>query len=163
MPAGRGAASAAPATAAALRPDRAAPSPGDERPQLGLVEQQRSRRRVRIAVTSSAVLLFGSMLGLAAFHSVLVQGQLRIDQLDQRITAAEHEQTQLRLRVAQLGAPQRIVIAAGDLGMVIPDDRVYLAAVVPGNVVPPPPTTKAPSARAATTPSTPAAGTGAAR
>ncbi len=102
------------------------------------------------------------MFGLAAFHSVLVQGQLRIDQLDGRISAEQQRQSELRLQVAQLGAPQRVVIAAGELGMVIPDDRVYLAAVIPDNVVPPPPTTKAP--KTATTKATgSAAGLGAGR
>ncbi len=100
------------------------------------------------------------MFGLAAFHSVLVQGQLHLDRIDQRIAAEQQRQTELRLQVAQLGAPQRVIVAAGDLGMVTPDNRVYLAAVVPGSVVPPPPTTKAPKTTAkapTTTAATPAA------
>jgi hypothetical protein len=118
---------------------------------------------VRLAITSTVVLVFGSMFGIAAFHSVLVQSQLRLDQLDQRIAAEQQRQGELRLQVAQLGAPQRVIVAAGDLGMVAPDDRLYLAAVVPGSVVPPPPTTKAARAAAkppATTVATASAGAG---
>jgi cell division protein FtsL len=143
VPAGRGAAAAS-SGSAALAPARRPREEAAERPNLGVVERQRSSRRVRIALTSTVGLVFGSMFGLAAFHSVLVQGQLHLDKLDQRITAEQQRQTELRLQVAQLGAPQRVVVAAGDLGMVTPDNRVYLAAVVPGSVVPPPPTTKAP-------------------
>ena len=103
-------------------------------------------------------LVFGSMLGLAAFHSVLVQGQLHLDQLDTRIAQEQARETQLRLQVAQLGAPARIMVAAGDQGMVSPDDRKFLASVIPGTVVPPPviakSTTKAKSTTAATFTST---------
>ena len=90
-------------------------------------------------------LVFGSMLGLAAFHSVLVQGQLHLDQLDSAIIQEQERDTQLRLQVAQLGAPARIVVAAQEQGMVPPDDRKFLASVVPGTVVPPPVTTKSTS------------------
>ena len=88
-------------------------------------------------------LVFGSMLGLAVFHSVLVQGQLHIDRLDSQITTEQERETALRLQVAQLGAPARIIVAARDQGMVPPDDRKFLAAIVPGVVVPPPVTTRA--------------------
>lgn len=83
-------------------------------------------------------LVFVSMLGLAVFHSVLVQGQLHMDRLDSQIDVERQHQSELRLAVAQLGAPQRIIIAAGDQNMVPSVDRKYLAAVVPGSIVPPP-------------------------
>ncbi len=96
-------------------------------------------------------LVFGSMLGLAAFHSVLVQGQLHLDQLDTQITQEQERETQLRLQVAQLGAPARIIVAAQDQGMVPPDDRKFLASVVPGSVVPPPVVAKSTSRAKSTT------------
>ncbi len=96
-------------------------------------------------------LLFGSMLGLAAFHSVLVQGQLHLDRLDTQIVQEQERETQLRLQVAQLGAPARIMVAAGDQGMVSPDDRKFLASVIPGTVVPPPVISKSTSKTTATT------------
>ena len=129
-------------TAAAVATTTAPREERETRPALGLVEAQRSRRRLRIAGAATVTLVFGSMLGLAVFHSVLVQGQLQLDRLDGQITTQQERQTSLRLQVAQLGAPARIIIAAGQQGMVPPDDRKFLAAVVPGTVVPPPVTTK---------------------
>lgn len=131
------------ARAAAAAATTTAPREAHEMgPALGLVEAQRSRRRLRIAGVATATLIFGSMLGLAVFHSVLVQGQLQLDRLDGQITTEQERQTSLRLQVAQLGAPARIIVAAGQQGMVPPDDRKFLAAVVPGTVVPPPVSTK---------------------
>jgi cell division protein FtsL len=137
---------AAAATATAPR-EQVAP----ERPSLELVEARRSRRRLRIAGIATFGLVFGSLLGLAVFHSVLVQSQLRLDKIDARISEEQDRQNALRLQVAQLGAPERIISAAGEQGMVPPDDRKFLAAVVPGTVVPAPATTKAPTTSKAPT------------
>lgn len=150
---GRSGASAA--AAVAVQPARVE---RDKRASLEIVEARRSRRRLRIAGMSMVGLVFGSMLGLAAFHSVLVQGQLRLDQFDTRIEQEQAREMQLRLQVAQLGAPARIMVAAGGQGMVSPDDRKFLASVIPGTVVPPPviakSTAKAKSTTAATFTST---------
>jgi cell division protein FtsL len=116
-----------------------------------VVEQRRSRRRLRMAGMSFVGLIFGSMMGLAAFHSVLVQGQLHLDRLDTSIVQEQERQTQLRLQVAQLDSPARIVVAAQGQGMVPPEDRKFLASVVPGNVVPPPVTAKSTSKAKSTT------------
>lgn len=128
-----------------------APRPSVERrerpPSLSVVEVQRSRR-LRLAGWSIVALVFVSMLGLAVFHSVLVQGQLHMDRLDSQIDVETQHQAELRLMVAQLGAPQRIIVAAGDQNMVPSVDRKYLAAVVPGSIVPPPSTTKPPKGAA---------------
>ena len=112
-------------------------------PDLQVVPRRASRSRLGIIGAIALTLLFGSMLGLAVFHSVLVQGQLRLDQTNRRIEQEQARERELRLQVAQLAAPERILAAAEQRGMVQPNDRKYLAAVVPNNVVPPPPTTKA--------------------
>ena len=131
------ASAAAPATAAPKREPVA-------RPDLEVVPPHR-RTRARLGVFGgiAVVLLFGSLLGLAIFHSVLVQGQLRLDQANREIAQEQARERELRLQVAQLGAPERVLAAAEARGMVQPNDRKYLPAVVPGTVVPAPPTTKA--------------------
>jgi cell division protein FtsL len=78
------------------------------------------------------------LLGLAVFHSMLVQGQLGIDRADDQIEQEQMRQRELRKQVAALEAPERIVAEATARGMVQPENRAYVPAVVPGTVVPPP-------------------------
>jgi cell division protein FtsL len=84
------------------------------------------------------LLVFGTLLGLAVFHSMLVQGQLGIDRADDQIEQEQMHQRELRQQVAALAAPDRIVAEATQRGMVQPEKRAYVGAVVPGGVVPPP-------------------------
>jgi hypothetical protein len=115
------------------RPD-AAPAPAP----LAVVARPRRVRRLRMVGGLAAVLLFAALLGLAVFHSMLVQGQLGIDRADDQIEQEQMHQRELREQVAALAAPGRIVAEATRRGMVQPEQRAYLPAVVPGAVVPPP-------------------------
>jgi hypothetical protein len=115
------------------RPD-AAPAPTP----LAVVARPRRIRRLRMVGGLAAVLLFAALLGLAVFHSMLVQGQLGIDRADDQIEQEQMHQRELREQVAALAAPDRIVAEATRRGMVQPQQRAYLPAVVPGAVVPPP-------------------------
>jgi hypothetical protein len=127
---------AAVATSAVRSPQRVG---GEERPDLRVVAPERGRTlRLRILGAVAATLLFGALLGLAVFHSVLVQGQLQLDGLDDQIAEEQVRQSELRFEEARLAAPERIQAEAARLGMVPPVDREYLQAVVPGSVVPPP-------------------------
>jgi hypothetical protein len=127
---------AAVATSAVRSPQRVAV---DERPDLHVVAPERARTlRLRILGAVAATLLFGALLGLAVFHSVLVQGQLQLDGLDDQIAEEQVRQSELRFEEARLAAPERIQAEAARLGMVPPVDREYLQAVVPGSVVPAP-------------------------
>jgi cell division protein FtsL len=129
-----GSARARTATAAAPRRE-----PRVDPPHLEVVAPGTRRKlRLRILGGLAATLLFGALLGLAVFHSMLVQGQLGLDRADKEIQQEQTRQRELRQQVAQLGAPERILAAAAALGMVQPDSREYLPAVVPGSVVPPP-------------------------
>jgi cell division protein FtsL len=114
------------------RPAAPAPTP------LAVVVRPRRVRRLRMVGGLAAVLLFAALLGLAVFHSMLVQGQLGIDRADDQIEQEQMHQRELRERVAALAAPDRIVAEATRRGMVQPQQRAYLPAVVPGAVVPPP-------------------------
>lgn len=127
--------------ALALRPEERARPTTRRRPNLEVVTPNRAPRRVRrlrLLGALAGLLLFGSLLGLAVFHSVLVQGQLGLDRLDEQIQQEQDLQRELRREVAMLASPERIIAEAQARGMVAPDRREYLVAVVPGQVVPPP-------------------------
>ena len=80
------------------------------------------------------VTVFLAALLLAAFHSVLVDGQFEVDRLQSRLDDGREQAQVLRMEVARLESPSRILhVAQGRLGMVPPPERVYLPAVLPGD------------------------------
>lgn len=68
------------------------------------------------------------MFGVVAAHVVLTQRQFRLEELERKATAAEARYEELRLEVAELESPERIVAAAAELGMVPPATVTYLAS-----------------------------------
>jgi cell division protein FtsL len=90
-----------------------------------------------MAVLLTAV-LFATLFAVAVAHTVLVQGQVKLDRLDAQLTVEQARYQELRRDVAQLESPERIVGAAHEQGMVTPDDLVYLqpAALDPSAVGP---------------------------
>lgn len=154
-------------TAPVLDPARRAPAPrrtapagppgASERPQLrvlrgeGVKQQQERRaqerdqrrlvRQVALAATALAALL---VFGVVVFHVVLTQNQFRLDRLEEQATERQAEYDRLRLQVAQLESPDRVVADAQQrLGMVTPPKVTYLTPSVdePGTgatVAPPP-------------------------
>jgi hypothetical protein len=68
----------------------------------------------------SAVLVVGSLLLVMATHAYLVQGQVRLATLDQRLSAEETTHRSLEQRVALLEAPDHIVSQAQRQGLVAP-------------------------------------------
>jgi cell division protein FtsL len=112
--------------------------PRPSAPALEVVESPRRRPRLRVVGGLFITFVFATLLGLAVFHSMLVQGQLDIDRADDEIEQEQMLQRELRQQAATLAAPERIVAEAQKRGMVRPDDREYLPAIVPGAVVPPP-------------------------
>ena len=113
----------------ALLPARR-PSPAHDRVDLRVVEEQPRWSWVTYLTVLVLSLLFLTLFGLAVFHAVLVGAQGRLDALDERIEAETRRQHDLRLQVAELESPQRIVAKArDDLGMVTPDDVIWLSPV----------------------------------
>lgn len=110
------------------------PPPARSRPPLRLVDDRRwqlalRRRRARRLVAAAVVLVIASLLALAGAHAVLVSNQVHVDQLEQRVAEAQTRHQALRLEVARLEAPDRIVSAATErLGMVPPESVTYLRA-----------------------------------
>jgi hypothetical protein len=89
-------------------------------------------RPLRLALWTTAVLTVGTIFGAAAFHVLLVQSQFRLDRLEQRAGTEQQRYERLRLDVARLAAPERVVAAAQQrLGMVVPPNVVYLMAPTP--------------------------------
>ena len=87
----------------------------------------RSQRVVSLGVAAAAVFIL-SLLGMAAFHAVLVSGQVRLDELQSAVAEEQSTYSSLRLEVAKLQAPGHVVKAAQELGMVPPSGPpAYLA------------------------------------
>jgi len=122
------------------RPRPAAPprraTQARQRPDLRVVAPRRRLRAGRTVVLG-VTLAFLIAFALVVAQALLVQGQQRLDDLDGRIAESTRTQQELRLRVAELESPARVVEAAQRLGMVPPDDVTYLtptpgAGLAPG-------------------------------
>jgi hypothetical protein len=86
-----------------------------DRPELVVVAP---RGRTARLVVAGCVVVFGMMLGAAAFQTQLARKQLTIDGLDRRIRAAHDQYDVLRRERAELRSPGRLMAQAGALGMV---------------------------------------------
>lgn len=160
--AGRGAAALAVAPAR-----RAAPRPApQEQPRHLRVVRPAERARRRLTPATGVLLtglVFVTLFAIAVAHTVLVQGQIRLDDLDGQLSAEQARYRALRTEVAAAESPARIVAAAQELGMVTPDDLVYLQPVAPdpsADAMSAEPAGDALARRAAAAGADPAAGTG---
>jgi len=89
-------------------------------------------RPLRLALVATAVLTVGTIFGAAVFHVLLIQSEFRLDHLTKEAAKEEARYEKLRLDVAQLSAPERIVDSAQQrLGMVVPPQIAYLMAPAP--------------------------------
>ncbi len=106
------------------------------RPELRLVDSQRlevasRQRRARLLLVLAGLLVIGSLFGVVICHAMLVTGQGRLDDLEQQVSQEQTRYQALRLEVAELESPGRIVEAAHALGMVSPAEITYLTPVAP--------------------------------
>lgn len=111
-------------TGAAVRTrpqQKAAPS----RPRLQLVRQV-GGLRPGIVGTVVISLVFSTLFVLAVLQAVLVQGQLKLDQLDREIRQRETERSRREVEVATAESPDRIQAEAVNHGLVTPPDVVFL-------------------------------------
>lgn len=87
----------------------------------------RRRRRLRGMLVLTGVIMAGSLFALAAFHAMLASGQADLDRIELQVSDAQARYEALRLQVAELEAPSRIVREAQErLGMVPPPGVTYL-------------------------------------
>lgn len=138
----RGGAALAPAP---LR--RGAPAPAPQpavRPRhLRVVAPtERVRRRLTPATgVALTALLFATLFAIATAHTLLVQNQARLDRIDAELGTEQARYQVLRKEVAEMESPARVVAAAEELGMVAPDDLVYLQPASTSGVPATPPST----------------------
>ncbi len=142
--------------ALAALPDRALRR-REQRPALRVVEPARRRRRNWQVGTVAGALLFVALFAIAGVQTLIVQQGRHIDDLNGRISSAEDDAERLKIELAELQSPQRIVDEAKNrLGMIEAPSPVYLrptpiddakAAEVP----PTTPSTTTPPTTAATT------------
>ena len=86
-------------------------------------------RPLRLALLATAVVTVGTIFGAAIFHVLLVQSEFRLDRLHKEAAKEEARYEKLRLDVARLSAPERVVASAQQrLGMVVPPQVAYLMA-----------------------------------
>lgn len=83
---------------------------------------------------------FTALFLIVAAHVMLLEGQDRIDELNQRNVSAQERYHDLRLEVDRLESPARIVAEATRQGMVQPTEPVWLAPSDPVNEPQTPPT-----------------------
>ena len=96
------------------------------------------------------------VFALVAVHVLLAQNQFQLDRLNARSAVEGAQYDRLRLQVAQLESPERVVATAeGRLGMVSPPKVTYLTPNAPtGNGSgPPAPSAPSPARAPAATPS----------
>jgi len=131
------------APAIALRPrihPRRAPTPARRaaRPRLRVIDAAAQRRvsRVRRMLWAFAGLVACSLIATVVFHVVVVQSQLQLDRLERDVANGQDRYEQLRLQVALLTSPERVVTRAQALGLV-PSTEAPTPVAVPGGTVPP--------------------------
>jgi cell division protein FtsB len=103
----------------------------EHRRHLRLVrEQARRRANGRSLLVSAGIALLGVFcLGLVTLHVLIAENQFTLDRLTQTAATEQASYEKLRLQVAQLEAPARIVSdAEGRLGLVQPGSVTYLPA-----------------------------------
>jgi hypothetical protein len=115
-----------PSPAPGREPRRPLPDERGDRPALHVVPPAPARRRVGPVVFLAGLALFGSLFGLAVFHAMLVQSQFSLDELDAEITTARARSEELRLDIAELEAPERILAEAEAQGMIPAEGVVVL-------------------------------------
>ncbi len=115
-----------------------APAPKREpesRPELEVVRAKRRRPRYGVLTAIGIGGVFALFFGLVVFHTLLLQNQRRLDDLDTRVRNEQETYQQQRLQVAQLQSPERILnVATTKLGMVPAQGTTYLTPSGPDAV-----------------------------
>jgi hypothetical protein len=107
----------------------------DERRRHLRLVRERARRRAngrRLLVSAGIATLGIFCLGLVTLHVLIAENQFTLDRLTQTAATQQASYENLRLQVAQLEAPARIVSdAEGHLGLVQPGSVTYLPPTSP--------------------------------
>jgi hypothetical protein len=120
-------------TATVLRPKRAdeALAPAERQRHLRVVRpHDRLRRKLHLtprAGVTMTVALFGGLFAVAGSHALLIESQARLDRLDDQVADEEARYERLRMDVAEMESPERILADAAQLGMVAPEGLVWVS------------------------------------
>lgn len=122
-------------TATVVRPERdnERPRPTERLRHLQVVPAagpNRALRQLRLTPRAGVTLtvgLFGALFAVAGSHALLIESQARLDRLDDRVAEEEGRYERLRMDVAEMESPERIVAEATQLGMVTPDETVWVS------------------------------------
>lgn len=112
--------------------------PAPTRPDLRVVDAPRRRSRAGLVVAASSVVVFAALLAGAVAHSLLVTGQVHLDDVGVEVRAEREKLQREQLRLARYESPARITAAARRIGMVPADQQNWVspgaddAAVVTG-------------------------------
>jgi cell division protein FtsL len=113
-----------------------APDPRPERPRparrtgehLRPVDRRAPRRAPAVPILVGTGIVISGLFALAVMHALLIGGQIRLDDMQREVASETEEIRRLRLSVAELEAPERVLDAARSrLGMVQPAEVGYLA------------------------------------
>ena len=111
---------------AATAARRAGRVQGSDRADLRVVRPARTggARRMPLLVLGT---FFAVLFAVAGMNAYVIQGQNRLDRLDNGIAARTEQLDRLTIELATLATPTRIQGAALDAGLVPPRDLVFLA------------------------------------
>lgn len=116
---------------AALAPDLRPAQPRPSRrtgEHLRPVGRRAPRRAPAIPILVGTGIVISALFALAVMHALLIGGQIRLDDMQREVASETEEIRRLRLAVAELEAPERVLDAARSrLGMVQPAEVGYLA------------------------------------
>ncbi len=107
------------------------------KPQLRVVTPLPRRRR-RYGLIAGIVFFLTAQFALVLVHVELTAGAIQLTSMQRRGDDAQTTYEKLRLQVAQLESPSRIVADAQVLGMVTPTSIAYLNPTVVPSVAAPP-------------------------
>lgn len=99
-------------------------------PKRRRAARRSKKRSPAVPVVVGAGIVIAGLFALAAMHALLIGGQLHLDDLRREQASSSEELRRLRLEVAELEAPDRVLDVARDrLGMVDPGEVGYLLPV----------------------------------
>jgi cell division protein FtsL len=138
---------ARPARATSEAAPRPTPAPATRLRAVPDPRVLRTQRWVRACTAIAALVTCFGLFGVVGVHVMLAQGQGDVQRLQSQVDDQEGAQQRLRVQVAQLESPERIVAAARQLGMTTPSTVVLLHEASLAD----PPATTIPAPRATTT------------
>ena len=120
---------------AAPRTRRPSAPPADRGASLRVVDEPGGQPLAVGLLGAFAFLsIFGALLGMVVFQTLLIQGQHDLDRLDRDLVVEQERLAELNLQVAQLESPDRVLRAAATrFGMIPPVERLPLDPVDPGS------------------------------